>query len=56
MSEEEVSETPIYARDLRAEILNDQFMGKGFEKALAIANAKGDDLCVGYWTKKWKRE
>ena len=53
---EEVSNTPIYARDLRPEILNDTFMGKGFEKALMIANKREEDLVVGYWTKKWKRE
>jgi len=37
----------IYARDLDEEIKTDAFMGKGFEEALRMAEAKGYDLEVG---------
>jgi len=37
----------VYARDLKPEVLNDTFMGKGFEKLLKEAEAKDVDLIVG---------
>jgi len=39
--------TEIYARDLHSDLKTDSFMGKGFEKALAEAEANDEDLVIG---------
>jgi hypothetical protein len=49
-------QVPIYARDLRPEILTDSFMGKGFESKLKFANEKNAELIVGYYLKTAKVE
>jgi hypothetical protein len=46
--------TDIYASDLREDLQNDSFMGKGFEDALKKAQDKGDDLVVGEFKDDWK--
>jgi hypothetical protein len=43
--------TEIYARDLNPNILNDQCMGKGFEKLLKEAEEQDCDVIVGHFTK-----
>lgn len=45
-------ETPIYARDMKKEILTDIFMGKGFEKLLEQAEIEDKELIVGYFKEK----
>ena len=46
--------SPIYARDLKPEMLNDTFMGKGFEAKLKEAESKGVELIVGVYYKTAK--
>jgi hypothetical protein len=48
--------TYIYARDLKPELLNDEFMGKGFEKLLETYDNRGDDLIIGVFDDNWKKE
>ena len=42
-----MTKTKIFARDLAKEKQTDSFMGKGFEEAMAKAEANGNDLIVG---------
>jgi len=44
--------SPIYARDLKSEMLTDSFMGKGFEEKLKEAERKGKELIVGEYYKE----
>ena len=41
----------VYARDLKSELLNDVFMGKGFEKKLKEADEKSVELIVGKYNR-----
>lgn len=43
---------PIYARDLKPEMLTDIFMGAGFEAKLKEAEKKGKELVVGEYFKE----
>lgn len=46
----------VYARDLKKECQTDCFMGKGFEKAFALAEEIGEDLEVGkYYKIDWNK-
>ena len=42
----------VYARDLKPDLLNDEFMGEGFEKLLKEADKKDIELIVGEYNKK----
>jgi len=48
--------SPIYARDLNADVLNDAFMGAGFEEMLKKANAEGKEVVVGHYLKRARVE
>ena len=46
------SSTPIYARDLKASMQKDTWLGKGFEALLEKAVEQEKDVLVGYFLDK----
>ena len=48
--------TPIYASDLKASMLQDTWLGKGFEKMLDEADIKGVEVIVGYFLTNFEIE